>query len=122
MAKDFTQPMRIGRIRALNGCAGRLFGYITHDAFESQEQGEQPKYIIPSVWPIFFLINIITALKGSLFSLPPASRIMYFVPAGSLEIVSPSFTFLTERWRQNIEAASGSKAIESLSVDILAYN
>ena len=26
MTKDCTQPLRIGNIRALNGCAGRLFG------------------------------------------------------------------------------------------------
>ena len=26
MTKDCTQPLRIGSIRALNGCAGRLFG------------------------------------------------------------------------------------------------
>ena len=26
MRKDCTQPLRIGNIRALNGCAGRLFG------------------------------------------------------------------------------------------------
>ena len=29
MAKDCTQPLRTGRIRALNGCAGRLFGAAT---------------------------------------------------------------------------------------------
>ena len=26
MTKDCTQPLRIGNIRALNGCVGRLFG------------------------------------------------------------------------------------------------
>ena len=29
MKKDCTQPLRIGNIRALNGCAGRLFGAAT---------------------------------------------------------------------------------------------
>ena len=29
MTKDCTQPLRIGNIRALNGCAGRLFGAAT---------------------------------------------------------------------------------------------
>ena len=29
MAKDYTQSLRIGRIRALNGCAGKLFGAAT---------------------------------------------------------------------------------------------
>ena len=29
MTKDCTQPLRIGNIRALNGCAGRLFAAAT---------------------------------------------------------------------------------------------
>ena len=29
MTKDCTQPLRIGNIRALNGCAGRLLGAVT---------------------------------------------------------------------------------------------
>ena len=29
MTKNCTQPLRIGNIRALNGCAGRLFGAAT---------------------------------------------------------------------------------------------
>ena len=29
MTEDSTQPLRIGNIRALNGCAGRLFGAAT---------------------------------------------------------------------------------------------
>ena len=29
MTKDCTQPLRIGNIRALNGCAGSLFGTAT---------------------------------------------------------------------------------------------
>ena len=29
MTKDCTQPLRIGNIKALNGCAGRLFGAAT---------------------------------------------------------------------------------------------
>ena len=29
MTKDCAQPLRIGNIRALNGCAGRLFGAAT---------------------------------------------------------------------------------------------
>ena len=29
VTKDCTQPLRIGNIRALNGCAGRLFGAAT---------------------------------------------------------------------------------------------
>ena len=29
MTKDCTQPLRIENIRALNGCAGRLFGAAT---------------------------------------------------------------------------------------------
>ena len=29
MTKDCTQPLRIGNIRALNGCAGRLFEAAT---------------------------------------------------------------------------------------------
>ena len=29
MTKDCTQPLRIGNIRALNGCAGGLFGAAT---------------------------------------------------------------------------------------------
>ena len=29
MTKDCTQSLRIGNIRALNGCAGRLFGAAT---------------------------------------------------------------------------------------------
>ena len=29
MTKDCTQPLRIGNISALNGCAGRLFGAAT---------------------------------------------------------------------------------------------
>ena len=29
MTKDCTQPLRNGNIRALNGCAGRLFGAAT---------------------------------------------------------------------------------------------
>ena len=29
MTKDCTQPLRIGNTRALNGCAGRLFGTAT---------------------------------------------------------------------------------------------
>ena len=29
MTKNCTQPLRIGKIRALNGCAGRLFGAAT---------------------------------------------------------------------------------------------
>ena len=29
MTKDCTQPLRIGNIRALNGCAGRLLGAAT---------------------------------------------------------------------------------------------
>ena len=41
LAKDCTQPLRIGNIRALNGCAGRLFGTATlhnhkHSANESK--------------------------------------------------------------------------------------
>ena len=30
MAKDCKQPLRIGRIRALNGCAGRLAFAVYH--------------------------------------------------------------------------------------------
>ena len=29
MTEDCTQPLRIGNLRALNGCAGRLFGAAT---------------------------------------------------------------------------------------------
>ena len=43
MTKDCTQPLRIGNIRALNGCAGRLFAAATlhnhkNSAYKSKRQ------------------------------------------------------------------------------------
>ena len=37
MKKDCTQPLRIGNIRALNGCAGRLFRAATLHCTEKSE-------------------------------------------------------------------------------------
>ena len=44
MQKDYTQPLRIGNIRALNGCAGRLFGAATlHNHKNSANKSNRPE-------------------------------------------------------------------------------
>ena len=37
MAKDCKQPLRNGLKRALNGCAGRLFGAATHHSHKNTD-------------------------------------------------------------------------------------
>ena len=47
MKKDCTQPLRIGNIRALNGCAGRLFAAATlHNHKNSTTNNRQKRTII----------------------------------------------------------------------------
>ena len=42
MTKDCTQPLRIGNIRALNGCVGRLFAAATlHNHKNSANKGKR---------------------------------------------------------------------------------
>ena len=50
MTKDCTQPLRIGNIRALNGCAGRLFAAATlhnhkNSANKSKRKAKLVQYI-----------------------------------------------------------------------------
>ena len=45
MAKDCTQPQRIGRIRPLNGCAGRLSGAATLHSHKNSDNKSNRKAI-----------------------------------------------------------------------------
>ena len=49
------------------------------------------------------------------YDIPPASRTIYWVPAGIVDISRLPFLLLTGRCRTKMEAASGSRAIVSLS-------
>jgi hypothetical protein len=51
-------------------------------------------------------------------TIPPASRTMYLVPTGifAIEVLPPEMAVWTDKWRQNIDAASGSSAIVNLFV------
>ena len=62
MTKDCTQPLRIGNIRALNGCAGRLFGAATlhnhkNSANKSNRKAMNMNWSNQTANPIIFMIS-----------------------------------------------------------------
>ena len=72
MTKDCTKPLRIGNIRALNGCAGRLFGAAT--LHNHKNSALSPRYLITyrskavvMLW--FSLLLAIAASFGAVFTI-----------------------------------------------------
>lgn len=65
--------------------------------------------------------NLIKFTVDYIFEIPPASTTMYFSPVLKTPNVELTLSFCTGRCMQNNEAASGSRVITNLSLQIEAY-
>ena len=66
MTEDCTQPLRIGKIRALNGCAGRLFAAATlhsHKNSANKSKGKAMNRNSKDCDSHTMMIKTVTAIK-----------------------------------------------------------